>query len=207
MSILDNKDKEAINKMKGAGMTSAAIISILLIISPWEGSNVDRNGMHVAYVDTIGTGHPITYCSGLTGKDMYNKFPKAGDKYSQSECDYMLALRVKGFEEDVITSVIPNTSPLAKIDNRFASEFQKAAIVSFAYNVGMGNFRNSTLLRYLNSGNHGAACDQLVKWVYANGKKLKGLENRRNHEREFCMGAVDDKAKETLKYIEEQNNV
>jgi len=200
---LTDGDKKNINKLKAGGMSAAVILSMFMLITPWEGSVMDNDGMHVAYVDKLGKGNPITYCNGLTGKDFRGNLPKAGDKYSQADCDYMMALRVKGFEQDVVTSVSEYNSPIAKVNNKFVSEYQKAAIISFAYNVGINNFRNSTLLRLLNAGKHGAACDELTKWVYVNGKILKGLINRRNQEYQWCMGVVDWKAGETLAFINE----
>lgn len=195
------KRRDRAEKFKKAGMSAGVILSILFLISPWEGEVKDKDGMHVAYIDKLGRGDPITYCNGLTGKDFRGVIPKAGDKYSQADCDYMMALRVKGFEQDVSSSVSKYNSPIAKVNNKFVSEYQKAAIISFAYNVGINNFRNSTLLKLLNAGKHGAACDELTKWVYANGKILKGLINRRSQEYQWCMGEVDWKAKETLSYI------
>lgn len=62
------------------------------------------------------------------------------------------------------------------------------AYVSFAYNVGAGNFRSSSLLKYLNQGKYGEACAQLKRWVYIKGKYSKGLANRRAMEYAVCTG-------------------
>lgn len=62
------------------------------------------------------------------------------------------------------------------------------AYSSFAYNVGVGSFRQSTLLKLLNAGKYSQACAQLKRWVYIKGRKSKGLTNRRNVEYEVCMG-------------------
>lgn len=200
--MLKNEDKKSVNRLKAGGLSTAVILSLLLVIQPWEGSVTNQQGLHVAYVDKLGKGNPITYCSGLTGKDYRGAIPKAGDTYTQSECDYMEAKRVASFEKDVLSSVKVSTSPLAKVDNRFTSEYQKAALISFAYNVGIGAFRSSTLLRYLNAGKYGSACDQLTEWVKSKGKVLTGLVNRRNHEYQWCMGIVDWNSQLTLNYIE-----
>ncbi len=53
------------------------------------------------------------------------------------------------------------------------------ALVSFAFNVGAGAFRRSTLLDKLNSGDYAAVPTELLRWVYAGGQKLQGLVNRR----------------------------
>lgn len=57
------------------------------------------------------------------------------------------------------------------------------ALVSFAYNVGIGNFRNSTLLRKLNLKSNNAVISlELNKWNRANGHIMAGLTRRRNAE-------------------------
>lgn len=61
------------------------------------------------------------------------------------------------------------------------------ALVSFTFNLGAGNFRKSTLLKNLNSGDYQGAADQLIRWVHAGGKKLPGLVARREAERELFL--------------------
>ncbi|MBF0309478.1 MAG: lysozyme [Magnetococcales bacterium] len=46
------------------------------------------------------------------------------------------------------------------------NENQFGALVSFAFNAGLGNFRNSTLLRRLNQGDLAAVPGQLKRWVF-----------------------------------------
>lgn len=62
---------------------------------------------------------------------------------------------------------------------------QFSALVSFSYNIGIGAFLNSTLLKKLNAGDYQGAGEELKRWVYARGKKLPGLINRRKEEREL----------------------
>ncbi len=66
---------------------------------------------------------------------------------------------------------------------------QNDALVSFAYNVGSGNFSKSTLLRVLNEGNYAAVPAELRKWTKArqNGQliELPGLVKRRDAEAKF----------------------
>lgn len=66
---------------------------------------------------------------------------------------------------------------------------QLAALTSWVYNVGEGAYRDSTLLRKLNSGDYVGACNELPRWVYAKGVRLKGLERRRQMEKELCLSA------------------
>lgn len=62
------------------------------------------------------------------------------------------------------------------------------AYLSFTYNVGAGAFCRSTLAKKLNEGKYEEACAELKKWVYAGGKTLPGLVNRREQEYKKCMG-------------------
>jgi len=59
------------------------------------------------------------------------------------------------------------------------------ALVSFAYNIGNGNFNSSTLLRWLNQGNYKEASMQLLKWDKSKGIVLNGLTKRRKAEKEL----------------------
>ncbi|MEM9924140.1 MAG: glycoside hydrolase family protein [Cyanobacteria bacterium P01_D01_bin.50] len=56
------------------------------------------------------------------------------------------------------------------------------ALVSFVFNIGETQFKSSTLLAKLNNGNYNAVPSELNRWVYAEGKKLPGLINRRRDE-------------------------
>lgn len=67
-------------------------------------------------------------------------------------------------------------------DNQFG------ALVSFAYNIGLGDpgnkkapvgFRTSTLLKKLNAGNYAAVPTEMAKWIKNDGRKMDGLVNRR----------------------------
>ena len=68
---------------------------------------------------------------------------------------------------------------------------QFSAIVSLVYNIGIGNFSTSTLLRLLNKGNFSGAADQFLVWNKArvNGKLkvLNGLTRRRAEERALFL--------------------
>ncbi|MGR9044911.1 MAG: lysozyme [Gammaproteobacteria bacterium] len=59
---------------------------------------------------------------------------------------------------------------------------QFAALSDFVFNVGSGNFRQSTLLRMVNSGRHDQVPFQLRRWVKAGGRELPGLKLRREKE-------------------------
>ena len=61
------------------------------------------------------------------------------------------------------------------------------ALVSFTYNLGVGAFRGSTLLRDINSGKIHEAYKEFHKWTHANGKIVKGLVVRRRKESELFL--------------------
>lgn len=58
------------------------------------------------------------------------------------------------------------------------------ALVSFSYNVGVGAFERSTLLKFLNRGDYIAASRELDRWTKAGGQHIEGLAIRRQRERE-----------------------
>lgn len=77
-----------------------------------------------------------------------------------------------------------NVSNLVKIPLK-QNEFD--ALVSFEYNVGYGNFSKSTMLKLINSGNKKDASDEFDKWIYVNGKEVKGLKIRRAKEKAYFI--------------------
>lgn len=65
---------------------------------------------------------------------------------------------------------------------------QLNALISFAYNVGIGNLRKSTLLKLLNAGSpKEQVAAEFIKWNKAGGKVLKGLTIRRQAEKELFL--------------------
>lgn len=61
------------------------------------------------------------------------------------------------------------------------------ALVSFSFNVGTGAACGSTLAGYLKRQQWRQACGQLDRWVYVNGVRNAGLENRRQREKAWCL--------------------
>jgi lysozyme len=61
------------------------------------------------------------------------------------------------------------------------------AVVSFAFNVGTGAACKSTLVSFIQRQQWVQACNQLPRWVFVNGQKNKGLENRRARELNYCL--------------------
>lgn len=64
--------------------------------------------------------------------------------------------------------------------NLSLSQCQWDAIVSFVFNVGIGNFKASTLLAKIRiNPDDNSIMDEFLRWVYANGKVMRGLQKRR----------------------------
>lgn len=149
-------------KIKAMSVAGASALTMaVMLIKPLEGIE------YKPYYDVVGV---LTVCYGHTGSDIIK------DKlYSQSECDALLEkdlAKVKKQIDPMIVVIIPETT--------------RAALYSFTYNVGVGNFSSSTLLKRLNIGDISGACGELKRWVYAAGKPWKGLITRRQIEEEVC---------------------
>lgn len=121
------------------------------------------------YLDPVGL---PTVCYGH-----YDQRLKVGTRFSETECLTFLREDLSAAEKAVKELV---TVPL--------SQGQYDALVSFVYNVGTDAFRRSALRRKLNQGDYEGAAQEFPKWVYAKGKKLKGLINRRQNERRLFEG-------------------
>ncbi len=95
---------------------------------------------------------------------------------TRAEGEQLLARDLRQFGGAVERLV---TAPLT--DNQFG------ALVSFAFNLGAGRLRSSTLLRRLNERDHTAAADEFPKWAMAGGRRLPGLVARREAERALFL--------------------
>jgi lysozyme len=60
-----------------------------------------------------------------------------------------------------------------------ATPYELGAMTSLAYNIGIGSFRDSSVLRFFNKGDKETAAESFKLWVKCNGKVLRGLELRR----------------------------
>jgi lysozyme len=72
------------------------------------------------------------------------------------------------------------------------NDYQFGALVSFTFNVGVANLRKSTLLKKVRKNpNDPTIADEFNKWVYAGGKKLMGLVQRRQLEATLYFTKAD----------------
>ena len=161
-------------KLLGVGLGSALAISGAFIVAPFEGKE------NKAYIDPVGI---ITVCYGNTGKEAV-----LGKTYSDEQCLDQMATDLKEHDKQLMSVV--------KVS--FKSDYQHAAMLSFVYNAGIGNFSSSTMLKKLNTKDYDGACQELTKWVYAKKKMLKGLVIRRSVEYKYCMGEVPLEVKEAV---------
>jgi lysozyme len=82
------------------------------------------------------------------------------------------------FDKDV-QKFVDGVNKLVKVE---INQNQFDALVSFAYNLGIGALKKSTLLQYVNKKQFDKAANEFDRWNKADGKVLKGLVNRRNSE-------------------------
>lgn len=143
------------------GWFAAIGVAVMLLMS-FEGKS------NVPYFPV--PGDALTICYGETHG------VKPTDWYSDKQCLEKLQKRAEQFAFRV--------DSLVKTDISYNT---RAALISFMYNVGETQFRKSTLLRKLNSGDVVGACNELPRWVYFKGRKLNGLIKRREIEREYCL--------------------
>lgn len=73
--------------------------------------------------------------------------------------------------------------------NVMLTQNQFDALVSFTFNLGVGNLQTSTLLKLLNQGLMQEAADQFLRWNKAGGKEVSGLTRRRIAERDLFLQA------------------
>lgn len=144
-------------------ITPGALIKARDFIKDKEGYRT-KTYLDTAGLPTIGYGHLLkngeSYPSGITQKQAIDLLEK----------DLKIAENIvnKYVKSDINTN-------------------QKAALISFAYNVGEGNFKKSTLLTFLNQQLYGKAANEFDKWIYSGGKVTNGLVSRRKEEKRLFL--------------------
>ena len=87
----------------------------------------------------------------------------------------------------LITVVEDFSKKVEKLLKVPVNQNQFDALVDFSYNLGIGNFQKSTLLKLINNKDFVGASKQFKKWNKSNGKVLNGLTNRRKGEEELFL--------------------
>ncbi|MFC6277299.1 lysozyme [Psittacicella hinzii] len=142
--------------------TELALNTALKYVKRFEGLKLKP------YLDPVGI-QTIGY--GITDKEVLKKYKNGMD---EKTAHYLLLKELKTFATQV--------DDLVKVK---LNANQKAALYSFVYNVGIGNFKKSTMLKLINENKLEQAATQFDRWTYASGKQLNGLINRRKTEREL----------------------
>lgn len=94
-------------------------------------------------------------------------------------------------EEQAISLLYQDVAESERAVNQYVyvqlTQNQFDALVSFVFNLGVGNFRTSTLLKKLNAGDYDGAAQEFGRWIHASGKVLPGLVRRRQVERTLFL--------------------
>lgn len=177
-------------KLLALGVSSTIAISGGYLVGQWEGKE------NTAYKDMVGV---VTACYGQT------KGVKMGDVFTDEECEKDLASELSKYNIGMKRYVKVDLSPQEEI-----------AYTSFVWNVGLGAWNSSSLLKKLNAGDREGACKSILDWNRAtfspktaqvqikNGEQcslkkdgnysctVKGLTNRRLPEYKVCMGQDEE---------------
>lgn len=124
-----------------------------------------------AYPDPATGGAPWTVGVGHTGPEV-----KRGMVITDAQSAAYLIADLAKFEAGV-TGLAPVTT-----------QAQFDALVSLAFNIGLGNLGKSTLIRKHNAGDYDGAARQFVVWNRAAGKVMDGLTRRREAEARMYRG-------------------
>jgi lysozyme len=117
-----------------------------------------------AGIPTVGYGHVVL---------KHEKFPPT---ITKQEAEKILQQDLVQFENSV--------NNLIKVP---LNQNQFDALVSFTFNLGGGALQRSTLRQRLNRGEYRDAANEFTKWVFAGGRRLRGLVRRREAERDLFL--------------------
>jgi lysozyme len=115
--------------------------------------------------------------TGLTRKE-YPLRPEDNRAWSKDEIEQLFSEDVASFERGALR-LSPNLA-----DRQGAFD----AVVSFAFNAGLGNYQRSTIRMKNNRGEFEAAADAFMMWTKGGGRELLGLVKRRKDERALFLG-------------------
>jgi lysozyme len=142
------------------------------IVEHWEGCSLTpyHGSADRADIWTIGWG-----CISMDGRAVTAATPAI----TQAQANALLAGALQTTQDSVHGGVTVSLT-----------EYQEAALISFAYNEGAAAFGGSTLLTLLNNGHVTEAAAQFSRWVISNGERVNGLIRRRGAEAAVFLGKV-----------------
>ena len=125
---------------------------------------------------TIGYGHAI-----VVGKD----FLRGKQNKAKAFSLYPGGITLEEAETLLRADVMDKCRDVDSLVKVSLNDNQYAAVVSFTFNLGVGNLKQSTLLKKLNAGDFAGAALEFAKWNKAGGRVLAGLTRRRAAEAEL----------------------
>lgn len=135
------------------------------LIKEFEGCKLN------AYPDPASGGAPWTIGFGTTGSGI-----SEGTTWTQEQADDALESRVESIANFV------NRQLMVKATNN-----QVCAMTCLAYNIGIGNFAHSSLLKAFNLSDFYTAANDFLQWNHAGGIVMEGLTRRRQAERTLFL--------------------
>ena len=156
------------SRVKKSATIAAAVTTVFISV---EGLKL------YAYPDPATKGYPWTACVGETRLPDGSPI-RPGMSFTLDQCKTMLINRA-----DQFATALERCVPSAV--NMPAQRY--VAHLSLAYNIGPGAYCKSSVARLQNAGQTRAACDYFLKWNRAAGMVMRGLTNRRQHERAMCL--------------------
>jgi lysozyme len=150
------------------GVIGGAVLAVAgAVVGSYEG-NPSKS-----YMDRLPLNPTPTACHGHTGPGV-----EVGKAYSAEQCARWLhedlVKAAKGVKACVYAPMTVN---------------QWGGYTSLAYNIGVTAFCRSSVARLANEGKRYQSCARISLYVYAGGKRLQGLVNRRAAERALCERA------------------
>lgn len=141
-----------------------------------------------AHIHTIGYGEvlyqeqiklPMVRANGYTGmiRKEYPLKPEDNRVWSKEEIDKLFERSVEHFERGVLRLVPSSAGSQGRFD----------ALVSFAFNAGLGNLQRSSIRMRANRGDHDGAAEAFMMWTKGGGKVLPGLVRRRQDEKALYL--------------------
>lgn len=153
-------------------ISTAIQTAIDALIRPFEGYYRRlADGGCAAYPDPATKADPWTIGYGTTG-------PSVTPDTQWTHGQALVALRSEATQKAM--GVLKLSPTLATEPDR-----RCAALISFAYNCGLGNYRISTLRRRVNQRDWPEAAREIIKWNKAAGRVMAGLTRRRAAEAAF----------------------